>query len=69
MMEKLQKRGEELARDARRDVIGRLAAQIGEQLKTGELKIEDARVMLSESRLLQRWLTDPALRFVWSEFT
>jgi hypothetical protein len=60
---KLMKRAEEVARAAQRRKIREVADYLSGVLGTAAVNVEEARVIVSGRRLLQRWFGDPRLRF------
>lgn len=63
MMERLLKRGEELAGELQRKATQHIAELFKELVVDASIEIDSDRVLLSGRDLLKRWLTDPALRF------
>ena len=63
MNAKLMKRAEELARAAQRQKIREVADYLSSLLGSSAVNVEEARVIVSGRRLLQRWFGDPRLRF------
>jgi hypothetical protein len=64
MMEQLIARGETIARRAAQAQAHRIAGQLRERLGESSVSAEDMRVIVRGKDLLQRWLADPALRFL-----
>ena len=63
MIEKLVRRGEEIAAAAQRRKLG----QIAEQLRTlvgNSVHVEGAQVRVVGRGIISRWLVDPSLRFL-----
>lgn len=66
MMEKLNKRGEELAKDAQRRKVRELARHVSARLPQAEIKLLTDRFTIRDLRILDQWLDDPELRFLGS---
>ena len=64
MMEKLAARGEAIARQAEAGAMGRVASELRGLLCAAAVSIEETRVLVRGKRILERWLQDPALRFL-----
>jgi hypothetical protein len=63
MMERLLKRGDEIARTAQRRGVARVAESLRALFGSGAVEAEEARVLVSGRGLMRRWLTEPGLRF------
>lgn len=63
MMEKLLRRGGDLADAARQRAVRRVAQQLRTLFGTAQVEVEEARVLAGGRRMMKRWLTDPAVRF------
>lgn len=63
MMERLLKRGEELAGELQSQAMQHIAALFKELVANASVEIDSDRVLLSGRDILKRWLTNPALRF------
>jgi hypothetical protein len=64
MMERLLRRGDEIAREAQRRGIARVAERLRERFGAGAVQVDGARVLVSGQGLVRRWLIDPGLRFL-----
>ena len=64
MMSLLQRRMERLARAEQRRQIARLAARWTEQLRGARVEVMADKIVITGRGLVQRWLVDPALRFI-----
>ena len=64
-MERLVKRGEEIARRAERQKIESVARLLQEML--GNAAVDGSRAAVSGRGLVRRWLADSRLRFIGSE--
>ena len=67
MMERLLQRGEELAREAQRRGLQRVAQKLKELLRGAAIEIGEAQVLVSGRGIVKRWLINPALRFFSGE--
>ena len=67
MMERLFQRGEELAREAQRRGLQRVAQKLKELLRGAAIEIGEAQVLVSGRGIVKRWLINPALRFFSGE--
>ena len=67
MMERLLQRGEELAREAQRRGLQRVAQKLKESLRGAAIEIGEAQVLVSGRGIVKRWLINPALRFFSGE--
>lgn len=64
MMERLLKRGDDIAREAQRRGIERVADRLRQRFGAGSVQTDEARVLVSGRGLIRRWLIDPSLRFL-----
>jgi uncharacterized membrane protein len=64
MMEKLLRRGEEIASAAQQRKVQQLAQQLAAMVGGGAIEIQESAVLVRGRGLARRWLTDPALRFL-----
>lgn len=63
-MERLVRRGEEIARQAQQQKVGEVAQRLKELL--GDASVEGSRIAVSGRGLVRRWLADSRLRFLGS---
>lgn len=64
MMERLLKRGDEIARAAARRGVTQVAERLRARFGARAVQVDEARVVLSGRGLVRRWLTEPGLRFL-----
>ena len=64
MMEKLTRRGEDIARAAQKRAVGDVAERLRNVLQGITITTEEMLVIASGRGLLKRWLFDPQLRFL-----
>lgn len=64
MMERLLKRGDEVAREAQRRGVARVAERLRVRFGASAVQTDEARVLVSGRGLVRRWLIDPGLRFL-----
>jgi hypothetical protein len=64
MMERLMKRGEELAREGQKRALVDLAAQLKSLLKGAAIQVDDARILVTGRAIVARWFFEPRLRFL-----
>ena len=63
MMEKLLRRGEQLAAEGQQKRLLKVAQQL-RHVFGGAVHFEQARVVVSGRGVMKRWLLDPSLRFL-----
>ena len=63
MMGALIRRGEEIARRAKRAKVLAVAERLKAVLGEEAVEAEDVRVLVRERGIIRRWLIDPSLRF------
>lgn len=64
MMERLLKRGDEIARAAQRRGVAQVAERLRARFGLGAVQADKTSVVVSGQRLVRRWLTDSGLRFL-----
>jgi hypothetical protein len=64
MMEALQSRGEQLAQEQQQRKVADVATQLRAIFGSGAVQVEEARILVSGSGIIKRWLIDPSLRFL-----
>ena len=64
-MERLVKRGEEIARTVERSKVREVADRLAGLL--GRTEVDGSRVIVSRRGLMRRWLADSRLRFLASD--
>lgn len=64
MMERLVRRGQEIARRSEQEKTGHVAGHLKELL--GNASVEGSRIAVSGRGLVRRWLADSRLRFLGS---
>jgi hypothetical protein len=64
MMDKLLKRGDQLAADGQRKRLSDVAQQLRHVFGSAAVHIEQAGVVVSGRGAIKRWLMDPSLRFL-----
>lgn len=64
MLANLLKRGDELARLQLQNKVLDVAAQLRAIVGSTAVSIDDSRVLISGRAIVNRWLIDPALRFL-----
>ena len=64
MMERLMRRGEQLAREAQSRQAGRVARALRMLFGSGAVTVEEAQVLVSGRGIIKRWLLDLSLRFL-----
>jgi hypothetical protein len=64
MMGRLIARGQEIARNAVETHARSIASELRELLGDVAVSLEETKVLVRGRRILQRWLADPALRFL-----
>ena len=64
MMEKLIARGEEIARDAEQQQVQLIAQRLRTLFGAAAVEVEDSQVLIGGRGAIQRWLTDPGVRFL-----
>ena len=67
MMESLLKRGEELARQAQRAQVQKVAEQLKAIFGAAAIEVQEAQVLVRGRGIIKRWLIDPSLRFLAGE--
>jgi hypothetical protein len=64
MMERLLRRGDEIAREAQRRGVAQIAERLRVRFGSGAVQVDGARVLVSGRGLVRHWLIDPGLRFL-----
>jgi hypothetical protein len=63
-MDRLMRRGAEIARAAQQRRVHLVAGQLRAILGSGAVEVEEARVLVRGRGMIKRWLIDPSLRFL-----
>lgn len=64
MMERLERKGRELAIERQREIVRGVAAKLGALLGDGAVEAQEALVLVRGRGMIKRWLIDPDLRFL-----
>jgi len=66
-MEKLLKRGEEIARVAQRRQVQRVARRLRALFGEASVDVLETQVLVRRRGIVKRWVYDPSLRFLGGE--